>query len=462
MKILLLSPCKNILTRKPRFLMIPQLALHLIAGLTPSEHEVKVIEEEAEDVDLEERFDLVGISCMTANAPRGYFLADEFRKRGAKVVLGGVHPTLLPEEALQHADSVVVGEAEGVWARLLDDARNGRLEPRYHEPSPPLDDYVRIGPRQAAQKRLFNVVPIMTTRGCPYNCEFCCVHDIFGSRVRHLPVASVVRDIVDSAGRYFIFLDDNIIGDARYARELFRAIAPLGIRWVGQASLSFVKDTELLQLASDSGCVGLFFGLESVSESQLKTMRKSIKAIEGIREAIRKVKSFGIYLHASVIFGFDSDTPATFPETLDFLERNRISSASINVLTPYPGTAVFRQLREQGRLLTEDWTYYDHSTTVFRPKNMSALELQAGRLWVLREFSRPAAMLRRLPAHLDHPLLHLALNLGFQAACRSELNDFPLLAARLWPLTNDPLAPVPAFSLRGLRTADLLQGGRTV
>jgi radical SAM superfamily enzyme YgiQ (UPF0313 family) len=455
MKILLISPSKNPAIKKPRFLMIPQLALHLIAGLTPSQHQVRILEEELEEVDLEEPCDLVGISCMTSNSARAYALAGEFRKRGAKVVLGGVHPTILPEEAGHFADSVVVGEAEGVWERLLEDAQQGRLEARYQEPQPSLEQYVPIGSRKGAQRTLFDVVPIMTTRGCPYNCEFCCVHDIFGRRVRHVPVPNVVRDIRESGGRTFIFLDDNIVGDAAYARELFQAIRPLGIRWVGQATLAFARDEELLKLARDSGCVALFFGLESVSESKLKGLRKSIKDLAGVREALDTVKAYGIYLHASVIFGFDEDTYDTFPDTVSFLESSRISSASINILTPYPGTEVFRRFRQEGRLLTEDWTHYDHSTAVFRPKNMSALELQAGRLWASREYTKTSSVLGRLPRHLDHPLIHLFLNLGMQAGCRKDLNEFPALAERLFPLAPDAVLH-PGLHLRGARLADFL------
>ncbi len=456
MKILLISPCKDPGVKKPGFLMIPQLALHLIAGLTPEEHEVKIVEEESGTVDLEEDYSLVGISCMTSNATRAYHLAREFRRRGRTVVLGGVHPTILPEEALRHADSVVIGEAEGVWEQLLADLQHGRLQRRYHDPCPPLDRYVPIGRRRSGRKPLFDVVPVMTTRGCPYDCDFCCVHDIYGRRIRHTPVDNVVRDIGDSGGKLFIFLDDNIIGDRAYARELFRAIVPLKIRWVGQASLSFVKDTELLRLAADSGCIGLFFGLESVVESQLGRMRKSVGDVADVQVAIRKVRDYGIYFHASLIFGFDSDTMDTFPQTLDFLERNRISSASINVLTPYPGTRVFEQLREEGRLLTEDWIHYDHSTAVFRPKNMTPFELQAGRLWVLKEFTKMSAMLRRLPANLDQPLFHLATNIGFRHGCRAELRGLPRLDAALYSDGEAGAVERPRGRLRDLRLGDLL------
>jgi radical SAM superfamily enzyme YgiQ (UPF0313 family) len=459
MKILLVSPCKDPDLKKSKLLMIPQLALHLIAGLTPPEHEVHILEEELECIDLEEDCDLVGISCMTSNASRAYSLAREYRKRGRAVVLGGVHPTLLPDEALQHCDAVVVGEAEGVWEQVVTDAKAGKLQRLYHRPYPSLDRYVGMGNRRNTKKRLFDVVPVMTTRGCPYSCEFCCVHDIFGRRIRHVPVDNVVRDIEESGGKIFIFLDDNIIGDPVYAKQLFRAIKPLKIKWVGQASLSFIKDEEMMRLASNSGCKGLFFGLESVSLAQLKRMRKAIKEIEKIGEAVRKIKDIGIYFHASMILGFDSDTKDTFADTLDFLERNRISSASINVLTPYPGTEVFRSFKQEGRLLNQDWRYYDHSTVVFQPKNMSPFELQAGRLWMLKQFTRMSSTLRRLPGNLDFPLLHLAMNLGFQAACRRELRELPELASRLFPVPESELSEQRGIPVRSMRVTDLLARG---
>jgi radical SAM superfamily enzyme YgiQ (UPF0313 family) len=412
MKILLISPSSTPETKTPSGLMIPQLALHILEGLTPLEHTVKVVEEETEEINLDEPCDLVGISCMTANAPRAYDLAQEFKKRGATVILGGVHPTILPEEASAYADSVVIGEAEGVWEKLLLDFQAHRLQKTYHQPSPDLTRYVRMRYRKATLKRLFNVIPVMSTRGCPYSCEFCCVSDLFGKTIRHVPVENVVRDLQDSGGKTYIFLDDNIMGKPAYAKELFQAIKPLKIRWAGQSSISFVHDEELMRMAAESGCSALFFGLESVSETQLKTMRKTIKEIKLVEEAIKKVKSFGIHFHASLVFGFDNDTPAIFPETLEFLQRNKIGTASLNVLTPYPGTKIYEQFCREGRLLTTNWKYYDHSTVVFKPKGMTPYELQNGSMWVRQEFTKLGAILGRLPGNLSHPLLHLALNLG--------------------------------------------------
>jgi radical SAM superfamily enzyme YgiQ (UPF0313 family) len=455
MHILLISPAKNPHIKKPKGIMMPQLALNLLEGLTPEEHDVTRVEEEIDRVDLDIECDLVGISTMTANAPRAYHLADEFRKRGRKVVMGGVHPTILPDEALVHADAVVIGEAEGVWEQVLGDFQRGRLQRKYHKPFPPLDDYVRIRHRRGTKKRLFGAVPVMTTRGCPYNCDFCCVHDIFGKKIRHVPVANVVQDIVDSEGKTILFLDDNIIGDPKYAKELFRAIKPLNIRWGGQASISFVRETEMMRLAAESGCIGLFFGLESVSKSQLLNMRKSLKEIYQVGEAIKKVRSFGIHFHASMIFGFDDDTKDIFPETLDFLHRNRVSSASLNVLTPYPGTKTYNQMHSEGRLITHDWRYYDHNTVVFKPRNMTSLELQIGRLWAVQEYTKLSATMRRFMTDYCHPFVHLAINLGSRKSIGNEINHFPQLATELYVSELEALQHSKGFPLWKVRMADL-------
>lgn len=432
MKILLISPSRNSETKTPKGIRIPEIALLIVAGLTPDEHEVTIIEEELDDVSFDTECDLVGISCMTSNAPRAYYFAREFRKRGRTVVLGGVHPSILPEEAGRFADSVVIGEAEGVWRELLKDQERGNLQPSYQKREPSLDTYVHVRQRINGNRSLFNVKPIVTTRGCPYNCEFCCVHDIYGKKIRHIPVENVVRDIADSGTKNFIFLDDNIIGDVPYAKELFSAIKPLKIRWAGQASISFAKNEALMDAAAKSGCKALFIGLETVSASHLKTLRKSPENIEDVEEAIKKINGKGIHFHPSLIFGFDDDTRDIFKETLDFLERNTVSSASINVLTPYPGTKVYSDFRKNGRLLTEDWKHYDHCTTVFQPKNMSARELQEGTIWTKREFTKLPSVLRRLPGHLTKLPYHLALNLGSSKGVKNEIRMLPELVSTLY------------------------------
>ncbi len=421
MKILLISPTIDAEKRTNKGLMMPQLALYILAGLTPAEHEVKIIEEETDDVDLDQECDLVGISCMTANAPRAYELSHEFRKRGKTVILGGVHPSILPDEAIQHANCVVVGEAEGVWEKLIRDFQNNNLKRKYHEPSPNLEKYVPKDFSNIIKRRLFNLIPIMTTRGCPYNCEFCCVSNLYGKKIRHIPIQNIVRDIQESGAKNFMFLDDNIIGNPNYAKALFKAIKPLNIKWVGQASVSLlVRDNELLQLAAESGCKALFFGIESVSEEQLKTMHKAINEIEHLEQALKKIKKSGILIHASMIFGFDNDKQETFNETIRFLIKNKISTASINILTPYPGTKIYEDLKNEDRLITTDWRYYDHNTVVFQPRNMSPYELQIGKTVAKKKFYSLSSVLYRILGNLHSPAISFAVNLGNMKQVRIE------------------------------------------
>lgn len=387
MKILLISPAVDAEKRTNKGLMMPQLALYILAGLTPPEHEVVIIEEETCHINLEQECNMVGISCMTANAPRAYELCREFKRRGKTVILGGVHPSILPDEALQHADCVVVGEAEGVWEILIKDFQNNNLKRKYHDPIPDLGKYVPKDFSKMIKKGLFNLIPIMTTRGCPYNCDFCCVTNLFGKKIRHIPIENVVRDIQESGSKNFMFLDDNIIGHPKYAKELFRAIKLLRIKWVGQASISLLtRDDELMQLAAESGCKVLFLGIESVSEEQLQSMRKAIKEIEHLESAFKKIKKMGILILASIIFGFDNDTKEIFNETVRFLIRNKVSIASFNVLTPYPGTNIYENFKNENRLITTEWMYYDHNTVVFKPINMTPYELQIGKINARKKF----------------------------------------------------------------------------
>ena len=251
MKILLVSPIRDQHQFTNRGILIPQLALYILQGLTPKHHEVKIVEEEYMQLDLNEECDVVGISCMTSNAYRGYRIADAFREKGKKVVIGGVHPSILPNEALEHANAVVIGEAEGVWEQILEDIESNNLRRIYHEPNPDLDRYIPKDFSTLPKNRFYKLIPLQTTRGCPYSCDFCCVSDIFGKKIKQIPVKNVVKDIEASGARFYIFLDDNIIGNRKYARELFKALIPLKISWIGQSSISFARDLEMMEL----GCL---------------------------------------------------------------------------------------------------------------------------------------------------------------------------------------------------------------
>lgn len=420
MKLLLVSPSRKFgkLVKIPKALKIPQLGLHILAALTPNDVDITVVDEEIREIDFSLNFDLIGISCMTATANRSYQLSNMFRQRGSKVVLGGIHPTILPQEAIQHADAVVIGEAEGCWANVINDFKNRKLQKFYHEPEPDLSKFPFPRRDLHIDKGLFNCVGLVTTRGCPYACEFCSVTDFYGRKIRHRPVSMVVEDVKRSGSKTILILDDNVTGHPKYSKELFEALIPLGIRWVGQSSISLAKDKEMLRLCRLSGCAALFFGLESVSPSSLTGMEK-LKSIKETEEAIKIIQDNGIAFHPSIILGFDTDTKAIFDDTLEFLARNKLPTMALNVLTPYPGTRLYQRFKDQGRIISHDWSHYDHHTVVFQPKNMTPQELAEGHHYVEREFHSLSSVLRHLPfllrvspINLRRVLLFLLLNIA--------------------------------------------------
>jgi radical SAM superfamily enzyme YgiQ (UPF0313 family) len=423
MKILLISPSKESeASRKVSGLIrFPQVSLLYVAALTPPPHHVELVEEEVQTLDLEADCDLVGITCMTATARRAYAIAKEFRKRGKIVVLGGVHPSVLPAEAKEHCDAVVVGEAEPVWSSILADAESGTLKAYYSGGTDwNLDDYP-LPRREAARTRaILGVVPVVTSRGCPYACEFCCVKNIFGRKIRHVSVERVVEDVLRAGSSSVMFLDDNIVGDQAYATQLFSALEGLKINWGGQASISFVKNRALLDLAAKAGCQGLFIGLESVSEKKMERMNKSMRNMRDTEDAVRRIIDKGILLHASIVFGFDDDDLSIFDETLEFLYRTRIPSATFNILTPYPGTELYDQLKSENRLLTEDWIFYDHCTPAFVPRHMTVEQLYEGYWRVKKNFFSLPRIFARFPANRKTPLLFLLANLGLKLGLRGE------------------------------------------
>jgi radical SAM superfamily enzyme YgiQ (UPF0313 family) len=424
MKLLLISPSHKS-RKKLRAIKIPQLSLHILASLTPNDVDITVVDEEIREIDFSLDFDLVGISCMTATANRSYQLSDIFRQRGSKVVLGGIHPTILPQEAIEHADAVVIGEAEGCWADVINDFRKRNLQKFYHVPEPDLSKLPFPRRDFRIDKALFNCVGLLTTRGCPYACEFCSVTDFYGRKIRHRPVSMVVEDIRRSGSKTFLILDDNVAGHPGYSKELFEALIPLGIEWVGQSSVSLAKDKEMLKLCRLSGCAALFFGLESVSPSSLMGMKKSLKSIEETEEAIKIIQDNSIAFHPSIILGFDTDTKAIFDDTLEFLARTKLPTMALHVLTPYPGTRIYRRFKDQGRIISRDWSQYDHHTVVFQPKNMTPRELAEGHRYVQSEFYSFSSIIRHIPfllrvspINLRRSMLLLLLNIAGKSVAK--------------------------------------------
>jgi radical SAM superfamily enzyme YgiQ (UPF0313 family) len=389
----------------------------VLAGLTPPGHEVSIVEEEFESPPTAEHWDLVGMTTMTANSQRAYRLARRFQECGAKVVLGGVHPSVLPDEASRHADAIVIGEAEGVWPRIVSDVRHNRLQRAYHNEQPDLS--TSPFPVRKTPRRIFGlppyVMPIMSTRGCAYNCEFCSVHRLYGHKARHVPIPHIVADIARNEPKLIIFLDDNIGADRAYSLALFEAVRPLRKSWCGQATLRFILDEDLFAAAVASGLKAVFVGVETIEPEAHAGLRKALGSMREYDESVRRCRAAGVMFHASLIFGLDGQTPRVFERTLDFLARNSVPSISANMLTPYPGTQLFDRLKRENRILHTNWAYYDHQTVCFQPKNMSVEELSERHLAFCREFLSWSSIARRLPAQLGNmPLLYLGMNLAMR------------------------------------------------
>jgi radical SAM superfamily enzyme YgiQ (UPF0313 family) len=397
MQLLLISP-RSSDKKSPVGFKVPQVALQIIAALTPENVKVSMVDEHISNIDFSKNYDLVGISIMTATAKRGYHLARTFKEKGSKVVFGGIHASVMPEETINYGDAVVIGEAESSWPNLIEDFKKNSLKKYYENKEPDLSK-VPLPKRDSGIDR--SVLGIKcpgfyTTKGCPYDCEFCSVSSVYGKKIRTLPIPFVIKDIENANSKVFLSLDDNVAANPKYAKDLFKEMARLNIEWGGQSTVSIAGDDELLQLCRKSGCRGLFIGLESVSTTSVRKMRKTFKSMKENEDAIKKIQGTGIIFHPSFVFGFDDDTKAVFDDTLEFLYRNRITTATFNILTPYPGTRLYHRLKQKGRLISEDWSHYNHYTVTFRPKNMTETELAEGYSFLKKEFYSLSNICRRI------------------------------------------------------------------
>jgi len=397
MKLLLISP-RSSDKRSPVGFKVPQVALQIIAALTPENIKVSMVDEHISNIDFSKDYDLVGISIMTATAKRGYHLARTFKEKGSKVVFGGIHATVMPEEAINYGDAVVIGEAEGSWLNLVEDFKQNTLKKYYHNKEPDLSTAPLPKRDSSIDRSVLGIKcpGFYTTKGCPYDCEFCSVSSVYGKKIRTLPIPLVIKDIENANSKIFLSLDDNVAANPKYAKSLFKKMAHLNIEWGGQCTVTIAKDDELLQLCRKSGCRGLFIGLESVSTTSARKMRKTLKSMKENEDAIKKIQDAGIIFHPSFVFGFDDDTKAIFDDTLEFLYRNRITTATFNILTPYPGTKLYRRLKQEGRLISEDWSHYNHYTVTFRPENMTERELAEGYFFLKKEFYSLSNICRRI------------------------------------------------------------------
>jgi radical SAM superfamily enzyme YgiQ (UPF0313 family) len=367
----------------------PPLSLAVLDALTPGKHDVRVVNDIVEEIDFSDRYDLVAITAMTIQIARAYQIADAFRRRNIPVVIGGMHATALPEEAQQHADAVVIGEAENVWSEVLVDCERKSLKPYYRDPTHPDLSKLVIPRWDHMNMRVYlkppgfalPQMPIFATRGCPLGCKFCAVTKFFGKTYRTKPVAHVLKELDAVNSKDFFFVDDNIAFNPDYAHELFRALATRKrIHWLGQISTQVLRTPEVIELAAKAGCADLFIGVESLNAASLAGVNKRFNNEDQCEELIKRLKHAGIVPYLSFIFGFDEDTPDQFDVILRFLRRNRVGFAFFWLLTPFPGTDLFASMQSQGRLLTADWSLYDAAHLLFETKNFGKAEF-VDRFW---------------------------------------------------------------------------------
>jgi radical SAM superfamily enzyme YgiQ (UPF0313 family) len=376
--------------------------LPLLAALTPPGHTVTIVEEAFAPDDIHQDVDLVGITVLTELAQRAYRIADAYRKKAVKVVMGGIHPTVLPDEALEHADAVVVGEAEGAWPRLVSDAASGQMQ-RIYRAGASTDLHGLPKPRRdllsGTGSQGFPRIPIgvETSRGCPHDCEFCCIGQTLGKQYRVRPVHEVIAEIESIDSPHLFFVDDSLGLNRNVAKKLFTEMIPLRRRWLAQGTVSLAQDLELLELMRRSGCLGLLIGFESVQKATQNEMMKTMNLRIDFYEAMRRFHGEGFGILGSFIFGFDYENKDVFEQTLEFIMKCRMDVVGMRVLTPYPGTRLYKRLAGEGRLFVRDWWLrgYPHDTLLFQPKGMPADTFISGYARLNRQTYSLGAMMKR-------------------------------------------------------------------
>jgi radical SAM superfamily enzyme YgiQ (UPF0313 family) len=450
MRILLISPthrnADGSLHKTTRY-WTSGLTLPYLKALTPPGHQVDMIDELFYDVDPNAAYDVVGITAMGPQIQRAYELADHFRSRGVRVVLGGTWVTLTAEASLEHADAVVAGEAEDVWPELLADFCEGRSRGIYRAARrPSLADLPKVDYSElpllkydAFKKswlyRMYFHWPIVFSRGCPHPCEYCAVQTYYDRSYRTRPVEEVIDDLktIKSLGAdRILFLDDNPIAHREAAKELFRAMIPLRLKWASQSTINIARDPELLDLAARSGCVSLSIGLESIHQESLESIGKGFNQANRFKEDLAAIRGKGIQVLGLLMVGLDADTVETFPQSLQFLLDNKVTFLKLFTPCPYPGTKYYDDMASSGRVLLQDWGSYDYGSPIIQPANMTTQQMMDGFKHVYEGFYSIPSILNRLfpppPGNTLETLAYLVANLKVNRYLRSNENAWATIS----------------------------------
>lgn len=387
-----------------------------LAAVTPSHHTV-AIQEGKTSIDFEAKYDVVHINFKTALAPRAYEVADAFRKKGKRVVLSGYHPSALPDEAAQHADSVIVGDAVTLWPVVVQDLEDGTLQPVYTS-TDTRDTLILPSTHLIKLKGLQLTNSIEATRGCPHKCDFCQDANIRdGSVFRTRSLDDVIQEIASLQQKIFFFTDFSLTIDLVYTKELFRRMRPLKKRFICGGNVDVLgEDEELLRLSHEAGCIEWISGFETFSQESLNGAHKQSNIVDDYARAVKKIHKYRMAVFGTFVLGFDEDTPDIFQMMQTHIGRLGIDAVNFALLTPYPGTPLFARLEKEKRILTKDWSKYNRKNVVFAPKNMTKTELEDGFRSITRSFSSLPSMgyrtMRSLSLGLYPFMATFAGNLG--------------------------------------------------
>ena len=414
-----------------------------LAGLTPKDVDVSFFDERLEPINFDETTDLVAIHVEAYNAKRVYEIAAEYRKRKVPVILGGYHATIMPEETRKYADSILVGYAEGVWPTIVRDAEAGKLK-RFYYRNKNLPMSFSMPNRNIFGKRNYlNVSCVETGRGCPLHCDFCTIQSATASQYYPRAISEIVWDIQSLKRKNVFFIDDNIVGNPKWAKELFKAITPLKINWFSQGTLSMAKDPELLELMAESGCIGLLIGFESLKKETLLEMRKEVNVpfVGNLKESVKEIHKHGLCIYGTFIFGYDSDTLADFRKTSDIAIDMGLFMAAFNPLIPFPGTPLYKNLLRQGRIPDPEWHLsptFRFNDIPFKPHKMESADIYQACMESRKKFYKASGILSRM-SNVSGNLNSLVKIFGYlyiNNQLRTEIDEKDGL-----PLGNYPVRP---------------------